>query len=113
MKEFTITSVEEGQRFDKYLIKLLPEAGKSFIYKMLRKKNITLNNKKADGSESKTYILKSEIPYIMVGWTNEKYKFVEPSGGPKIIENSILPEANAKVETITYVKNYGYTITFK
>ena len=51
MKEFTITSIEEGQRFDKYLIKLLPEAGKSFIYKMLRKKNITLNNKKADGSE--------------------------------------------------------------
>ena len=44
MKEFTITSVEEGQRFDKYLIKLLPEAGKSFIYKMLRKnKSITVS----------------------------------------------------------------------
>lgn len=47
----TITEREEGQRFDKYLHKLLPEAGSGFLYKMLRKKNIVLNDKKADGSE--------------------------------------------------------------
>lgn len=46
-----ITDKEAGQRFDKYLHKLLPEAGTGFLYKMLRKKNITLNGKKADGSE--------------------------------------------------------------
>ena len=46
-----ITDREAGQRFDKYLHKLLPEAGTGFLYKMLRKKNITLNGKKADGSE--------------------------------------------------------------
>lgn len=51
MKEFTISNMEEGQRLDKYLTKCLPNAGKSFLYKMLRKKNITLNGKKADGSE--------------------------------------------------------------
>lgn len=51
MKEFIISNMEEGQRFDKYLAKCLPNAGKSFLYKMLRKKNITLNGKKADGSE--------------------------------------------------------------
>lgn len=51
MKEITITQLEAGQRFDKYLVKCLPNASKSFIYKMLRKKNITLNKKKADGSE--------------------------------------------------------------
>lgn len=51
MKEFTISNMEAGQRFDKYLAKCLPNAGKSFLYKMLRKKNITLNGKKADGSE--------------------------------------------------------------
>ena len=44
MRTFTIGSNEAGQRFDKYLHKLLPEAGNSFLYKMLRKKNITLNN---------------------------------------------------------------------
>ncbi|MBD5504331.1 MAG: RluA family pseudouridine synthase [Lachnospiraceae bacterium] len=47
----TITEREAGQRFDKYLHRLLPGAGSSFLYKMLRKKNITLNGKKAVGSE--------------------------------------------------------------
>lgn len=51
MKEFVINELEAGQRFDKYLVKRLPNASKSFLYKMLRKKNITLNKKKADGSE--------------------------------------------------------------
>lgn len=51
MKEFTINANEAGQRFDKYLKKLLKEANTSFIYKMLRKKNIVLNGKKADGTE--------------------------------------------------------------
>lgn len=47
----TITEKESGQRLDRYLIKLLPEAGSGFLHKMLRKKNIVLNNTKADGSE--------------------------------------------------------------
>lgn len=51
MKELTISANEAGQRFDKLLAKYLKEASKGFIYKMLRKKNITLNGKKADGSE--------------------------------------------------------------
>lgn len=51
MKEIIISNLEAGQRFDRFLDKYLSGAGKSFIYKMLRKKNITLNNKKADGSE--------------------------------------------------------------
>lgn len=51
MKEFIISNMEAGQRFDKYLAKCLPNAEKGFIYKMLRKKNITLNGKKAEGSE--------------------------------------------------------------
>ncbi len=51
MKELEINSNEAGQRFDKYLKKYLSKAPGSFIYKMLRKKNIVLNQKKADGSE--------------------------------------------------------------
>ena len=51
MKEFVIKPNEANQRFDKYLKKLLPNAGTSFLYKMLRKKNITLNKKKATGNE--------------------------------------------------------------
>lgn len=51
MYQKMITEREAGVRFDKYLHKLLPEAGSGFLYKMLRKKNIVLNDKKADGSE--------------------------------------------------------------
>lgn len=51
MREIEIKPNDAGQRFDKYLKKLLCNASGSFIYKMLRKKNIVLNGKKADGSE--------------------------------------------------------------
>lgn len=51
MKSFDIKENEAGQRFDKYLRKLLPDAPGSFIYKMLRKKNIVLNGTKATGAE--------------------------------------------------------------
>lgn len=50
MQERVITSYEAGQRLDKYVMKYLDKAPKSFVYKMLRKKNITLNGKKTDGS---------------------------------------------------------------
>ena len=51
MKEFIITRNEAGQRADKLLAKYLKEAPKSFLYKMMRKKNITLNGKKIQGNE--------------------------------------------------------------
>lgn len=51
MQKFVIGKNEAGQRFDKFLAKYLPNAPKSLVYKMLRKKNITLNGKKATGNE--------------------------------------------------------------
>ena len=51
MQQFIIGKNQAGQRFDKFLAKYLPGAPKSLVYKMLRKKNITLNKKKSDGSE--------------------------------------------------------------
>ena len=51
MRNFYVQQNEAGQRLDKLLAKLLNKAPKSFLYKMLRKKNIVLNGKKADGSE--------------------------------------------------------------
>lgn len=51
MREYLVSRDERGQRLDKYLKRRLPGAPSSFIYKMLRKKNITLRGKKADGSE--------------------------------------------------------------
>ena len=51
MKSFQIGAPDAGQRLDKYLQRLLKEADSGFLYRMLRKKNITLNGKKASGSE--------------------------------------------------------------
>lgn len=51
MKEIIVSKNEAEQRLDKLLSKYLDKAPKSFIYKMLRKKNIKLNDKKAQGNE--------------------------------------------------------------
>lgn len=51
MKEITIGKNQCGQRLDKFLSKYMKEASKGFLYKMLRKKNIKLNGKKAEGRE--------------------------------------------------------------
>lgn len=51
MRELSVKENEAGQRLDKLLHKYLPLAPASFFYKMLRKKNITLNGRKAEGKE--------------------------------------------------------------
>lgn len=71
MQEFKIGKNEKGQRFDKYLKKLLSEAPGSFLYKMLRKKNITLNGNKADGSEK--LMLGDEVKLFLSDETIQKF----------------------------------------
>ena len=51
MKELIIATNEAGKRLDKLLAGILPKADSGFLYKMLRKKNIVLNDKKATGRE--------------------------------------------------------------
>ena len=77
MREFKINENEAGQRFDKYLKKLLGNAPGSFIYKMLRKKNITLNGKKADGTEKL-----NQGDDIKLFFSNETFEKFSGSGTP-------------------------------
>ncbi len=51
MREIRITENEAGQRLDRVLGKYLDKAPAGFIYKMLRKKNIKVNGKRAKGDE--------------------------------------------------------------
>jgi len=51
MRLLTVGENEAGQRLDKLLAKYMDKAPASFFYKMLRKKNITLNGKRAEGKE--------------------------------------------------------------
>lgn len=46
MREIRIEKNESNQRLDRFLKKYLDEAGQSFIYKMIRKKNIKVNGAK-------------------------------------------------------------------
>ncbi len=69
MKEIIITKNDSNQRLDKYLKRYLTNASTSFLYKMLRKKNIVLNDKKAIGSE----IIK-ENDSIKIYFSDETYE---------------------------------------
>lgn len=51
MEEIRIGPEIAGQRLDKFLQRYLPGAGTGFLYRMLRKKNIVLNDHKATGRE--------------------------------------------------------------
>lgn len=74
MKCIIVNQNEAGQRLDKLLGKYLNLAGKSFLYKMLRKKNITLNGKKCTGSEKLTQ--GDEIRLFLSDETIEKFSRV-------------------------------------
>lgn len=77
MRQFQITKNDEGIRFDKFLRKQLPAATGGFIYKMLRKKNITLNGKKASGNErlvtgDEVMIFFSEETFLAMAKSNDR-----------------------------------------
>ena len=69
--------------------------------------------KRLNGEESKTYVIKTDIPTLRAGYVEDKRKFIDPSGGPMIVEGSLLEEANAVVKSIDFVVGYGHIITFE
>ena len=75
MRLVTVTKNEAGQRLEKLMFKYMNLAGKSFIYKMIRKKNITLNGKKCDGSEKLAE--GDEIRLFLAEETIEKFSEVK------------------------------------
>ena len=71
---------------------------------------------KPDGTDSKTYVLKTDTPSLRageVGGTCYIHKFIEPSGGPMIMVGCELEEAKAFVKSIDFVEGDGWTITFE
>lgn len=88
----------------KDLIKLRSRGGAENYLKKLIKKN---------GSESLTYVLKTDTPYLRVGEVANGRKFIDPSGGPMIVVSDYLEEADAVVESIDFAEGYGWIITFR
>ena len=75
MRSIMVNKNEAGQRLDKLLAKYLNLAGKGFLYKMMRKKNIVLNGKKCDGSEKLAE--GDEIKLFLADETIEKFSEVK------------------------------------
>lgn len=82
MKQISIGPNQAGQRFDKFLHKYLPEAPGSFLYKMLRKKNITLNGKKAEGKEMLR--VGDEVKLFFSDETFEKFSGIPAASTPSV-----------------------------
>ena len=101
MKEIRIGKNQCGQRLDKFLQKYLTEAPKSFLYKMLRKKNIKRNGKRAEGSE----ILREGdvLTLFLSDETLEKFSGSGP--GPvrsRRTEDAVIPRREAAILDILY-----------
>lgn len=90
MQEITIGQKEYGQRLDKLLFKYLSKASSGFLYKMLRKKNITLNKKKASGNE--ILQMGDTVQIYFSDETLEKFRTPAPSVSKKKSRLSILYE---------------------
>lgn len=63
-------------------------------------------------SNSNVYVIKSESSIMRVGNLEDGSMYIDPSGGPMIIENYKLKEANAVVKKILFKENVGYIIIF-
>lgn len=95
MKQIRIKENEAGQRLDKYLSKYLNHAPKSFLYKMLRKKNIVLNGKKADGSEK--LLCNDEVKLFLSDETIEKF-----SQSPDILSDGMIAQNIVTTEALQH-----------
>ncbi len=91
MVTLEIADNHAGQRLDKFLGKYLPGAPVSFFYKMLRRKNITLNGKKAEGRE--ILRLRDHVTLYLSEETIRKF------GG-------YLPDCNGGVDTSLYQRAF-------
>ena len=87
MREITIGTNEAGQRLDKFLAKYLRQAGKSFLYKMIRKKNITLNGKRCEGAEK---LAEGDVVRLFLSEeTIEKFSGPQPAAVKTFAEVSV------------------------
>lgn len=92
MKKIIIDKNESDQRLDRFLKKYLENASQGFIYKMLRKKNIKLNGKKANPDD---HIMEGDIIDIyLADETVEKFIATERPIKSKLIPNIVYEDEN-------------------
>lgn len=100
MQEMTVGPNQAGQRLDKFLHKCLPEAQNSFLYKMLRKKNITLNGRRAEGKEQ---LQQGDV--VRMFFAEET--FLKFSGQTAQTVQSAQPASPGQSSVSAYLRAYG------
>ena len=60
---FTVTEEEGGERLDKYLAGLIPEVSRSFLQKLLKQGQVTVNGKNAKANYN---IKEKDVIYLEV-----------------------------------------------
>lgn len=111
MREIKIGANDAGQRVDRFLKKYFEKANLSFIYKNLRKKNITVNGKKIKPEDE---LQENDIIKMFLSEeTIEKFKRepvnLKSSKFPKVIyedDNIIIIEKKAGILSHNASKNY-------
>lgn len=92
MREIIIDKNESDQRIDRFLKKYLANASQGFIYKMLRKKNIKLNGKKAN---PETTIVEGDlIQLYLADETIDKFMAVKKEVRSKLIPDIVYEDDN-------------------
>lgn len=109
MQAVIIGMNQAGQRLDKFLHKYLPNAPSSFLYKMMRKKNIVLNGKKALGPE--ILVLGDEVQFFLSEETINKFsgRFLEPAASSdtiKQVKSCVLSDCSSLEQSSDYRKAY-------
>lgn len=84
MQQIIISEDTSGQRLNKFLGKYLDDAPQSFLYKMLRKKNIKWNGQRANGNEILS--VGDTITIYMTDQTIEKFR---KDGKVPLLEESV------------------------
>lgn len=106
MKEFSVSKYEEGRRLDKYIMNILKLAPSSFVYKMLRKKNIVLNGGKATGKE-----LLSSGDSVRFYLSDETFDRFSKEGGPDIKDIGTMPDIVYEDEDVIIVNKPAGMLT--
>lgn len=92
MREIIVNKNENDQRLDRFLKKYLEEAPNSFIYKMIRKKNIKLNGAR---TKPETNIFEGDkIQLYLADETIDKFKKEKEEIKSKLIPNIIYEDEN-------------------
>lgn len=112
MYQTIITDREAGQRLDKYLHRILPNAGGGFLYKMLRKKNITLNDKKANGSEK--IVVGDCVKIFFAQETLDKFMDGTTQNGGDLLKDGVMTAGNeAAAYRAAYEKLSGISVLYE